>query len=78
MTHQIDGDALRRHREMSGHTLRSLAKSCQALGVQVTYSHLSKVERGKSGTTPPCFAALAQVLHLDPDTLIKKDGVSAV
>lgn len=54
-----------------GWTLRDLENACTAAGHKVSYSALSKIERGRTRPRPGTLAILAGVLGVDdPDMLV--------
>jgi hypothetical protein len=50
-------------------TLRDLARACADRGAPVSWSQLSKIERGLSAPRPALRAVLADLLGLDIDDL---------
>lgn len=52
-------------RRAKGYTLRSLADAVTAAGGSVSYSQLSRIEKGTYSPHPPLAAVLARVLEVD-------------
>lgn len=57
--------SVREQRLRRGWTQEDLARQCAAAGVDVTYSALSKIERGLYVPRPKLRAVLAKLLDLD-------------
>lgn len=65
---------MRRRRRRRGWTLRVLAGKCAELGVEVSHSQLSKIERRMSTPHPDLAAALVELLDLDIDDLEREEA----
>lgn len=63
---------IRERRLRRGWTQEDLARECAAAGVHVTYSALSKIERGLYTPRPKLRAVLAKLLDLDVAELERK------
>ncbi|WP_157253104.1 helix-turn-helix transcriptional regulator [Nonomuraea typhae] len=58
---------IREQRLKRGWTQADLAEAIAAEGVQVSQSHISKIESGKCMPYPPLRLALSRILGLDID-----------
>ena len=63
---------IREQRIRRGWTQEDLARQCAAAGVDVTYSALSKIERGLYTPRPKLRAVLAELLDLDVTELERR------
>lgn len=61
---------IRAARQRKGLTLRELAAACTEAGTPITFSALSKLERGATRPLPKTAKALADVLGVDVVELI--------
>jgi transcriptional regulator with XRE-family HTH domain len=61
----LDGSKLRRRRIVQGLTLQQAAEKAQ-----ITKGHLSMIETGRRGGTPPVLLRLARVLDCSVESLM--------
>lgn len=73
----VTATPIRDQRLRRGWTQLALAGKCEELGVKVSDSQLSKIERGICEPYPPLRAALAELLDLDINlNVIEPPGAS--
>lgn len=75
LTLPFSGTRLREQRQRAGLSLVKLAAQCTALGADVKYAQLSKIERGQHKPRPALLTALARALtNGDVDQLLDPAG----
>lgn len=64
-TRQVNGAAIRRIREDSGHSLRQLVADVDGL----SYSNLSRIENGRVQPSPAMLCRIADALGVELDVI---------
>lgn len=74
----FDGGRAREHRERRGLTLSDLADRCEAVGMRIDFTTLSRWETGVFGPTARRLTVLARALDVEIDDLLRvPDSVTA-
>lgn len=67
---QVDGAALRRHRELAGMHVSDLVERVSQLGGRLGADQIYRIERGSRQPSPHAFAVLTKALECKKEDLL--------